>query len=124
MKRHTLQIRRFLRTAFVGALALTALAILAPGRAEAGLVVRASIKTPVRATVVVGDAPRVGILPPTLARRTVVRQAPACCRCDDHGRTHVRIKEHRHHRKVWVAGHWEQVSPRTARWIPGHWVRI
>lgn len=128
MRRHTLHTRRTLRTVLGGALALTALAVLIPTTADAGLVVRASINAPVRATVVVGDTPHVGVLPQAIARRTVVTRAPDRCCCGADQRPLVRVKHHRHghrqHRMVWVPGHWEQVSRRTSRWIPGHWERI
>jgi hypothetical protein len=126
MRRHTLLARPILRAVLGGALALTALTILEPEPAQAGLVIRAGIGAPVRATVVVGDAPHVGVLPRPIARRTVVKRTPDRCCCGKHQRPGVRVKHHRHrhHGKVWVPGHWERISRRTSRWIPGHWVRI
>ena len=126
MRRHIQHTRSFLRATLVGALALTALAFMDTNPASAGIVVRASIKAPVRATVCVGDAPHVGVLPRPSTRRTVVTRAPAgcCCPRDHRPVVHVR-RHHRHHPKmVWVPGHWERVSRRTSRWIPGHWERI
>ena len=126
MRRHKLLARPILRAVLGGALALTALTILAPAPAAAGIVVRAAISSPVRATVVVGDAPHVGVLPHAIARRTVVTRVPDRCCCGTDQRPLVRAKHHRHrhHRMVWVPGRWEQVSRRTSRWIPGHWERI
>jgi len=126
MRRPIQHTRSFLRATLVGALALTALTIADPEPATAGLVVRAAIKAPVRATVCVGDAPRVGVLVRPSARRTVVTRAPTrcCCPRDHHPEVRVR-RHHRHHpQMVWVPGHWERVSRRTSRWIPGHWERI
>lgn len=127
MKRHTLPNRPFLRNALVAAAALTALAFLKPSTAEAGLVIRASIGAPVTAQVVVAKAPRGGVLTPALARRTIVTQERLGCCCDHDRRPHAKIKRHRrhrHHRMIWVPGHWERVSPRTSRWVSGHWERI
>ena len=72
MKRHTLHTRPFLRAALVAAVALTALAIQKPATAEAGVVIRATIGTPVPARVVVAKSPRGGVLTPAIARRTIV----------------------------------------------------
>jgi hypothetical protein len=126
MRRPKLLPRPILRAVLGGALTLTALTILEPGTAQAGLVIRATVGAPVRATVVVGNAPHIGVHPRPVARRTVVTRAAASCCCGAGRRADVRVKHHRHHdpRKVWVPGHWERISRRTSRWIPGHWRRI
>ncbi|MFN2369712.1 MAG: hypothetical protein ABR506_01005 [Candidatus Krumholzibacteriia bacterium] len=79
---------------------------------------------PVRATIALGDGPRLCSIPKPYQRRTVVVRGSGCH--DRHGHAVVKKPKHRRHdrdHKVWVDGRWERTGPRTARWIPGHWMR-
>ncbi len=126
MKRETMTNRSALSIALVTGLIVAAVGFMAPQDAAAGVRVRASIDTPLRATVVIGDGPRLCSIPKPVERRTVVVRDCDRCGCDGHRYVTVKGKHHRRdrHHKVWVPGHWEQTSRRTARWIPGHWERI
>lgn len=125
MKRQTKTTASALSLALVTGLIVTAAGILAPAEAEAGIRVQATVNAdPVRATIVLGDGPRLCSIPKPYQRRTVVVRDCGCH--DGHGRVVVKQPKHRRHdrhHKVWVEGHWERTGPRTARWIPGHWVR-
>lgn len=96
--------------------------------AQAAVRVRASFDgAPVRATIVLGDGPRLCSIPKPYERRTVVVRDCGC----GHGRHDRAFKHFKHkgkHRNdryhtVWVDGYWERTGPRTSRWIPGHWAR-
>jgi len=98
---------------------------LAPAPAQAALRIQATVNVaPVRARVVIGDGPRVGVIPKPVERRIVVTDRD--CGCERHGRNGRVVIRHRHRHgdrdhRFWVEGYWVQVSPRVSRWVPGHW---
>ena len=127
MKRRLPNSSRLSSMVLMAAVVLVAGAAAAPGDAQAGLRVRATvIADPLRATVVLGDGPGLCTIPAPREHRRVVVRGHRHDRDCDRGVIVVEGKgkhHRRHHRqdRVWVPGHWEQVSARTARWIPGHW---
>ncbi len=109
-------------------LALVISGAAAPSQAQAALRVQATVNVaPVKARVVIGNGPRVGVIPKPVERRVVV--ADRNCGCERHDRQDREVVRHRnrHHdrnHRVWVKGQWVKVSPRVSRWIPGHWTEM
>ena len=125
MKRQTRSIGSALSLTLAATLIAAASALVAPADAAAALRIQASINTPVRVGVVVSDGPRLCSIPGPIERRAMVVRNGDCRHGKSErivGRHHNR--RHERDRQVWVAGHWEQVSRRTARGIPGHWERF
>ena len=99
-----------------------------PAKAQAALRVQATVNVaPVKALVVIGSGPRVGVIPKPVERRVVVRERCGCDRNRHQGRDRVVVRHRHHHhdrgQRIWVKGHWIKVSARVSRWVPGHWAR-